>query len=135
MPWLPGVPILALWRDQRHRGAQLRHTAVMQFPTPEDPKRAPIWENYVVAEAAQAALRRIPPEAFAMGVRVAGPSVVLVVQAAREAVATSEDVADIVSELEALLGPDVEVAARADVRDAVHLNPEDGVRWFFAARA
>ena len=107
----------------------------MDFPTPDDPKRAPVWENYVVAQAAQAALRLIPVQAHAIGVEVAGTRVTLVLQASEASMAADEDLNDIVSDLEALLGPHVEVSARLETSEGPRLNPHDGVRWFFASRA
>ena len=94
----------------------------------------PMGLDQVVAQAAHASLRLIPTEALALGVSVDGARVHLVVQATNHEVVDSENVADILDELEALLGPDVEVSTRADVRHAVRLDPDDGVRWFFAAR-
>lgn len=41
---------------------------------------------------------------------------------------------DIVSVLEARLGPDVAVSHRLDIQNACRLSPHDGVAWFFAAR-
>lgn len=107
----------------------------MRFPAPEDPKQAPVWENYVVAQAAQASLRIIPAYAYAVGVEVERARVTLVVQAPRGSAAADEDIDDIVRDLEALLGPDVQVSARVDVTDGCRLRPDDGVVWFFAARA
>jgi hypothetical protein len=107
----------------------------MDFPTPDDPKRAPVWENYVFAQAAQASLRLIPADAHALGVEVVGSRVVLVLQAPTESPAAEEGMADIVSDLQALLGPDVAVSHRLDVREACHLSPHDGVAWFFATSA
>ena len=106
----------------------------MQFPTPDDPKRAPVWENYVVAQAAQAALGLIPANAHAVGVEVTGSRVTLVVQAPEASASDDEDFKDIVGDLEGLLGPDVQVTARVDVTDGRRLGPHDGVRWFFACR-
>lgn len=107
----------------------------MDFPTPDDPKRAPVWENYVIAQAAQATLRSIPADAHALGVEVHGQRVVLVLQAPAGSPTAEQDMTDIVSELEALLGPEVAVSHRLDVKDECRLSPHDGVAWFFATRA
>jgi hypothetical protein len=61
--------------------------------------------------------------------------VTLVLQVPPSAPTTDEDVDDIVGDLEALLGPDVAVARRLDVRDFCQLTPSGGVRWFYAARS
>lgn len=107
----------------------------MDFPTPDDPKHAPVWENYVIAQAAQAALRLIPPDAHALGVEVSGSRVALVLQAPVASPTAEQNMTDIVSELEALLGPNVAVSLRMDIQDECHLSPDDGVAWFFASRA
>ena len=41
---------------------------------------------------------------------------------------------DMVSELEALLGPEVAVSHRLDIRAERRLSPYDGVAWLFASR-
>jgi hypothetical protein len=106
----------------------------VHFPTPDNPGRAPVWENYVVAQAAHAALRLIPPYVYAMGVEVEGTSITLVVQVPPTAPTTDQDIDDIVGELEVLLGPEMNVAKRVDSRDVCQLRPDDGVRWFYATR-
>ena len=107
----------------------------MEFPTPEDPKRAPVWENYVSAQADAAALRLIPTYVLAMGVEVDGTDVRLVVQRPRSAPDADEDLDDIVNELGDLLGPAVSVSQRVEACPEPNLRPDDGVRWFWAARA
>lgn len=107
----------------------------MDFPAPDDPKQAPVWENYVIAQAAQASLRSIPSAAHALGVEVSGDRVVLVLQTPDASPAASDEMNDIVSELEALLGPEVSVFHRIDIQDECRLSSNDGVGWFFASRA
>jgi hypothetical protein len=109
--------------------------AGVHFPTPDNPERAPVWENYVVAQAAHAALRLIPPYVYAMGVEVKeGTSITLVVQVPPTAPTTDQDIDDIVGELEVLLGPEMNVTTRVDFGDVCQLSPHDGVRWFYATR-
>lgn len=81
----------------------------MEFPTPDDPKRAPAWENYVVAQAVQASLGQIPEHALAVGVEIAGPEVTLRFQLTDVTEEDEEDMAGIAMELEGLLGCDVHV--------------------------
>ncbi|MFC7360801.1 hypothetical protein [Nocardioides astragali] len=107
----------------------------MEFPTPDDPKQAPVWENYVIAQSAQASLRLIPTYAHALGVEVEGRRVTLVLQAPPSSPTADQDMADIVSELEALLGPDVAVLTRLDFQEECRLSPHDRACWFFASRA
>lgn len=106
----------------------------MEFPTPDDPKQARVWDNYVVSQASAASLRLIPPWAHAIGVEVDGLSVTLVVQAPPGRANEDGDITDIVSELGALLGPEAAVSSRTVERESPRLRPDDGVRWFFAAR-
>jgi hypothetical protein len=111
-----------------------RQNGAVQFPTPDDPRRAPIWDNYVVAQAAQAALRLIPPYVHAMGVEVQGRRIGLVVHAPPDAPRMDEDIDDIADQSRDLLGSGVDIYTRIDARPACHLRPGDGVRWFYAAR-
>ncbi|WP_434173892.1 hypothetical protein, partial [Streptococcus pyogenes] len=46
-PWRTADPV---------RDRVLRRAAAMGSPSPDNPQRAPVWENYVVAQCAQAAL-------------------------------------------------------------------------------
>ena len=105
----------------------------MRYSSPDDPASAPVWENYVVAQAAQAALLLIPTYVQALGVEVAGTRVCLVVQCPHDApVADDEAVEDISDGLSDLLGPQVDVIKRIDFRHHRTLRPDDGVRWFYA---
>lgn len=106
----------------------------VEFPTPDDAKNAPAWENYAVAQAAAASLGLIPKYTLALGVDVDGTEITLVIQVPHDAPAEDEDIADIVSELSILLGPRVQVRSRMDRRDQCRLSPHDTTRWFFAAR-
>lgn len=93
-------------------------TVLVTFPTPEDPQRAPVWDNYVVAQASASALGLIPSHVYALGVEVSGTHVTLVVQVPIGAPETDEDIDDIIGELEVNLGPDVVLSKRVDLRDA-----------------
>lgn len=93
-----------------------------------------MWENYVTAQGAQAALRLIPPYAHAVGVEVDGSRVVLVVQVPPEAPERDEGIDDIADALQDLLGPAATVSTRIDVRPVCDLSASDRVRWFFASR-
>ncbi|WP_193614932.1 hypothetical protein [Nocardioides lijunqiniae] len=110
-------------------------TPGMHFPTPDDPKQSAVWENYVIAQAAQASLRLIPSDAYALGVTVRESRVTVVLQASSDSPTAQQDMTDIVSELEALLGPDVAVSHRVVVKEKGRLSPHDEVAWFFASRA
>lgn len=110
--------------------------SVMRFPSPDDPADAPVWENYVIAQAAFASLGAIAPDVLALGVEVAGTEVRLIVQR-RNDVVPDEDVLDvwnISSDLSDLLGPDVSVSVVTTLRASSQLSPEDGVCWFYASR-
>ncbi|MFC5290561.1 hypothetical protein ACFPM7_26200 [Actinokineospora guangxiensis] len=49
-----------------------RRVVPMTTPTPDDPAGAPVWENYIVAQLAQAALGAIPRNAPLLGVSADG---------------------------------------------------------------
>ena len=106
----------------------------MIFPSPEDPGRAPVWENYVIAQAVQASLGLIPRHALAMGVEVHGREVRLHSQLSELAAGDAEDLADIVDELGHLLGDDVSVRATHELRDRRAISPHDGIQWIYLAR-
>lgn len=106
----------------------------MTLPSPDDMSRAPVWENYVVAQAVQASLGLIPGSAHAIGVRVSGTTVHLVMQLSRLTDEDEVDIDDIVTELELLLGDAVRVVRHHEIRQHRHIAPDDGVRWIFLAR-
>ena len=106
----------------------------MKLPTPDNPAASPVWENYVVAQAAHAALRIVPPYAHAVGVEVNGKRVSPVVQVPLEAPERDVDIEGIACDLQELLGPAAVVHTRIDVRPVCTLSADDGVRWFFATR-
>ena len=107
----------------------------MNYPSPQDPGRAPVWENYVVAQAVQASLGLIPEHALAVGVEVAERNVRLRFQLTEVAEQDATDMSDIVNELEALVGPDVHVEMAHEVQEKQAVSPHDGVRWIFLMRA
>ncbi len=105
-----------------------------RYPTPDDPADAPVWENYVIAQASQAALRRLPARTLAAGVRIDRDRVELVFQLEGAAEADREDMADIADGLGSLLGDVAEVRVAEELRERCLLSPHDGVWWFFAVR-
>jgi len=107
----------------------------MSLPSPEDPRRAPVWENHVVAQAVQASLGLIPRHASAVGVQAAGTQVLLRFQLTELTEGDAADMADISSELEALVGDHVRVDKTHEIRDERAISPHDGVRWIFLARS
>lgn len=106
----------------------------MQFPSPADPAQAPVWENYVVAQGAQAALGLIPRSAGAFGLRVSGAAVELVFHLDQLTETDAADMQDIAEELEHLLGPDVRVTHRHKVLATRAVSPYDGARWIYLRR-
>lgn len=104
------------------------------YPTPEDPGRAPVWENYVVAQTVQASLGLVPRHALAVGVEVVGVVVRLRFQFTETTEDDHADVADIVSELEVLVGEDVRIEVDQEIRREPVIRPWDGVRWIYRAR-
>lgn len=106
----------------------------MSLPTPQNPGRAPIWENYVIAQTVEASRGQIPEHALAFGVEVDGPRLRLRFQLSEVTEDDEDDMRDIVSELEGLVGNDVEVESSYEVRDQREISPTDGVCWIFLAR-
>lgn len=106
----------------------------MSLPTPKDPSRAPVWVNYVIAQTVEASRGQIPQHALAFGVEVDGARLRLRFQLSEVTEEDKEDVSDIVSELESLVGNDVSVESSYEVRDQREISPTDGVCWIFLAR-
>ncbi len=104
------------------------------LPTPNDSASAPVWENYIVSQVAQASLGQIPVHALAMGVQVNGPQVWLRFQLSECSDLDVVDMDDILSELAALVGDRVQVELHSEVLTQRAVNPSDGVRWIFLAR-
>ena len=104
------------------------------YPSPDDMKAAPLWENYIVAQVVQACLGRIPHGARAIGVQVEGALARVVAQLPQEGSSYAEDLADlrdICDTLEDLVGSDVTVQSEIIFVDR---RPRDGIRWVFVAR-
>jgi hypothetical protein len=106
----------------------------MRLPTPDEPVDAPVWENYVVAQTAQASLGIIPLHALAVGVTVSRSAVVLRFQLSVITPTDEEDMSDIASELQTLVGDHVRVDMVREVREERLISPNDGVRYIFLAR-
>lgn len=107
----------------------------MIFPGPDDPARAPVWDNYITAQVSQAALGLIPQNALAVGVEVDRYNVRLRFQLSRLTDEDALDIDDIVAELADLLGDKVQVGSVHEVRDAPLISPHDGVYWIYLARS
>ncbi len=106
----------------------------MSLPTPDEPGRAPIWENYVIAQTVEASRGQIPEHTLAFGVEVHGSRLRLRFQLSEATEDDEADMSDIVSELGALVGSDVDVESSYEVRDHRQIHPSDGVCWVFLSR-
>jgi hypothetical protein len=106
----------------------------MSLPTPDDPGRAPVWENYIVAQTVQAMLGQVPEHALAVGVEVSGQRVRLRFQLSEATDVDKAHINDIVSELEALVGDEVQVEAVREVVQEPRISPSGEVRWVYLAR-
>lgn len=106
----------------------------MNFPRPDDPAGAPVWDNYIVAQAAGAASGLLPRHVLAFGVEVDRERIVLRYQLRRCTTSDAQDMDDILGEFEALVGPEVVVSSTHEVLETRRISPGDGVRWVFLAR-
>lgn len=106
----------------------------MSLPTPENPGRAPVWENYLIVQAVAASRGQIPEHALAFGVEVDGPRLRLRFQLSEVTEDDRVAMDDIVSELEGLVGNDVEVESFYEVLEHREISSTDGVCWIFLAR-
>jgi hypothetical protein len=107
----------------------------LKLPTPDNPELSPIWENYIIAQAVQASLGQIPEHALAVGVEVTGTRVRLRFQLSTATEDDERDMADIVSEMEALVGNGVQIEQVLEVRSERLITPSHDVCWIFLARA
>ena len=107
----------------------------MRLPTPNGQAHAPVWENYIVAQAVQAMLGQITVHALAVGVEVAGAHVSLRFQHSESSEGDQADMRDIAGDLAVLVGEHVEVRFVTEVRATRSITVADGVRWIFLARA
>lgn len=107
---------------------------LLRFPSPDDPARAPVWENYIIAQTVTAALGQIPAHALAMGVEVDGTQVRMRFQLTELDETDSADIGDITSTLEDLVGGDVDVSVVHEIRAWRSISPDDGVCWVFYQR-
>ena len=80
----------------------------MMLPSPDNPQNAPVWENYIVAQAVQASLGLVPLHAVAIGVEVDDVRVWLRSQLAEVSEQDVVDLEDIRGNLQDLVANDVE---------------------------
>lgn len=106
----------------------------MTLPAPEDPAQAPVWENYVIAQVAQASLGMIPRNALALGVEVRGYDVTLRCQLRAMTDEDEADLDEIVSDLEVLVGDEIRVSRSQEVRSEPQISPRDGICWIYVVR-
>jgi hypothetical protein len=104
------------------------------YPSHDNPRKPPTWGNYVVAQVVQASLGRVARSALAFGAVISDREVCLLYQMTKLADEDREDMQDIVSDLEAHLGPDVDVGVSLEIRDRRMIDPHDGVRCVYLAR-
>lgn len=106
----------------------------MTFPTPDDLAGAPLWENYILAQATTASLGLVPRNAVALGVTVDGSKVGLRCQLSEVSEADVEDLEEIADELDILVGGHIEIDWSYEVLPRPKISPFDGVRWIYAGR-
>lgn len=109
----------------------------MRMPTPEDLSNVPLWETYIIAQTVSATRGQIPKHAHAVAVEIHGMKIKLLFQLAKVTEEDRTNMEDILSELEAYVGQDVEVESAYEVLKERQISPDgmDGVWWVFLARA
>ncbi|MEO3941716.1 hypothetical protein V3C41_11615 [Paenarthrobacter nicotinovorans] len=108
----------------------------MRMPAPNDLAHAPLWEIYIVAQTVSASRGQIPRHALAVGVEIHGVKIKLLFQLSQVTDEDKTDMEDILSELEALVGQDVEVDSAYEIRKERQVSPDgrDNLWWVFLAR-
>lgn len=107
----------------------------MKLPSPTNPERAPVWENYIIAQAVQASLGLIPRNAVAAGVEVRGSDVRLHFQLTAESDQDRADMEEIATDLSVLVGDDVSVEWESSVRDSPDLRDPRVAQWIYLERS
>ncbi|TVU64851.1 hypothetical protein FQP90_07310 [Paenarthrobacter nitroguajacolicus] len=108
---------LFLWRlmyfqpriNNRDSDQATKRIDTMRMPAPNDLAQAPLWEIYIIAQTVAAMRGQIPKHALAVGVEIHGVKIKLRFQLSRVTDEDKTDMEDILSELEAYVGQDVEV--------------------------
>lgn len=88
----------------------------------------------MVAQGVQALLGRVPLHALAVGLQISGSDVGLHFQLSELSAQDDEDMADVLSELEALVGDEVRIELSHEIRGAQSISPHDGFDWIYLAR-
>ncbi|WP_157731665.1 hypothetical protein [Arthrobacter sp. YN] len=108
----------------------------MSMPSPENLQRAPQWETYIVTQTVRATLGLIPEHALAVGVEIRGAKIKLLFQLTEVSAEDETDMDDILSELEANVGQNVEVECAYEIRQQRKVLPgaRGGIWWVYLAR-
>lgn len=102
-----------------------------------------LWQNYIHAQVAQASLGLIGPELLVLAVKFDEGSVSLHIVVSNRSEEVIEDIDDIRSELDVLLGGHIEIASNVSVGfgieenagfDLVHNWAESGIYPIFVAK-
>ncbi len=106
----------------------------MTYPKPDDLGNAPVWDIYILAQAVQASLGQIPSHTLAFGVEVDGLRVCLIFRLSEISGTDDDDISDIVSEFEGLVGSHVVVRLSREIGDRPKVSPQESAWWIFIAR-
>ena len=107
----------------------------MMEPTPSDLSQAPNWQNYVVAQAVAASLGQLSVNTLGYGVKTEEASVTLRFQMRQVDEQDRENISDIASELEALLGAKITVVTEIFQGTEFHIAPaRPDERWIYLAQ-
>ncbi|MCR1161696.1 hypothetical protein NEK97_09515 [Paenarthrobacter sp. UW852] len=96
----------------------------MRMPAPNDLAQAPLWEIYIIAQTVAAMRGLIPKHALAVGVEIHGVKVKLRFQLSKVTEEDKTDMDDILSEMEAYVGQDVEVESAYEIRKERRVLPD-----------
>ena len=106
----------------------------MKFPSPDDIAQAPVWENYVSAQLAQASLGLLPESLLALGADIDGPTIAVRAILSTESDEDRGDLDDIVDEFGMLLGEDVSLSLSKQIVGTVSPSVGGDTWWTFRAR-
>lgn len=106
----------------------------MKLPTPEDPANSPVWDTYIIAQAAHASLGQLPQNTQAFGVMVDNNKVTLHFDVTDMSLEDIEDIDSILADFEALVGSHVMVDKVCNIRTGPVTAVHNSVYWIFRAR-
>ena len=105
-----------------------------EFPSPDNMRRAPVWDCYVIAQAAAALLGVVPHNALAVGVRAEGRLITMIFRMSQLTGSDEDDIDFVCDYLQDLVGEDINVDRSVSLVSEPGISAGDGIGWLYAKR-